>query len=89
MLSLCAGHYSRGDSYYSDDTDDNDSSAKISALEDLLATKLAEYLSGTFYYSFTKLLSSALTNLYRGPSESNTIAKSSNSNGYISFYFYF
>ena len=52
--------------------DEGDNSAKISALEDLLATKLAEYLDATFSYSLTKLSSSAQTHLYKGPSKNAT-----------------
>lgn len=67
------GHYSSGESYYTDsEVDDN--SAKITALEELLATKLAEYLDSTFTYSLTKLSSSVQAHLYKGPTKSiNTV----------------
>lgn len=72
-LPFYAGHYSSGDSYYSTNEDEADNSAKITALEDLLATKLAEYLDSTFSYSLTKLLSVAQAHLYKGPPESIAI----------------
>ena len=60
-------HYSRGESYYDDSVDNT---VKISAMEELLATKLAEYLDSTFSYSLLKLPSTALTNLYKGSPKS-------------------
>lgn len=69
-LEASKRHHSTGESYYSNMAgDEEDNSAKISALEDLLATKLAEYLDATFSYSLTKLSSSAQTHLYKGPSK--------------------
>ena len=72
-LLIHAGHYSSGDSFYSTAEDEDDNASKISALEDLLATKLAEYLDSTFSYSLTKLLSTALAHLYKGPPKSNCV----------------
>lgn len=66
-LIFLAERYSRGDSDYSRHTDEVDNTAQVAALEDLLATKLAEYLDGTFPYSLSKLPSAALATLYRGP----------------------
>lgn len=58
--------YSRGDSDYSD-YDDADSTAQVQALEELLATKLAEYLNSTHQYTLAKIPSTALATLYKGP----------------------
>ncbi|CAI7996256.1 Probable ATP-dependent RNA helicase DHX34 [Geodia barretti] len=40
---------------------------KVSALEELLASKLAEFLDGVFSYSLSQLSSVAKTHLYKGP----------------------
>lgn len=62
--------YSGGEQYYRDARDEVENSAKISALEELLATKLAEYLDSTFSYTLTKLSSAAQASLYKGPAQS-------------------
>lgn len=68
--------YSHGDSDFGhdDDWEDVDCTAQVAALEDLLATKLAEYLNSTYQYSLSKLPSTALALLYKGPPKSGLYA---------------
>lgn len=71
MILTILGQYNRGDSYYDDPEEDN--SGKISALEELLATKLAEYLDSTFSYALAKLSSATQAHLYKGPSKRKSL----------------
>ena len=48
--------------------DSHETSAKIAALEELLASKLAEFLDSSFPYTLNQLSSAAKESLYKGPS---------------------
>ena len=69
-LTLCANLWSfflslaRHDSYDSS----SDDSAKISYLEETLASKLAEFLDSSFPYSLHLIPSAMKSHLYKGPS---------------------
>ena len=47
--------------------DSHEMSAKTAALEELLASKLAEFLDSSFPYTLNQLSSAAKENLYKGP----------------------
>ena len=51
---------------------DNRLEKKVAALEELLASKLAEFLDGVFSYSLSQLSSAAKTHLYKGPPDITT-----------------
>ena len=52
---------------------------KILALEDLLASKLAQFLDSCYSYSLSQLSSAAKTHLYKGPTGIATTASDSGS----------
>ena len=47
--------------------DSHESSSKTAALEELLASKLAQFLDSSFPYTLNQLTSAAKENLYKGP----------------------
>jgi hypothetical protein len=66
-------HHRTDDGYdYDGDDDDDDNSTAIQNLEDLLGTRLAQFLSTHYNYALSQIPSTVRPHLYKGPTIDQT-----------------